>query len=79
MVICAFRNYRDYFANDIYSSAMHRTDTDLASWHYLVLEVPSTVVVFVAISLIAREKDNVRALMWISILVTLGTHFGTLA
>jgi len=69
MVICAFRNYRDYFASDIYSSALKG---DLQSWHFLVLEFPSTIVVFFAISWISREKDNVRALMWISLLVAIG-------
>lgn len=55
MAICAFRNYRDYFASDIYTSALKKKgDTgDLQSWHFLVLEFPSTIVVFVAISWIS--------------------------
>lgn len=132
MAICAFRNYRDYFASDIYTSALKKKGDkgDLQSWHFLVLEFPSTIVVFVAISWISyvgaptprwrswravsfslnslclhhrcyfwrivrdvdnadavplpalflsgvillsrREKDNLRALMWISLLVTVG-------
>jgi len=68
-VICAFRNYREYFASDIYSHTLNR---DLNSWHYVALEFPAAAIVFICISLLARIKNNRFAFFMIIGIVSFG-------
>jgi len=69
MLVCSFRNYREYFASDIYSKALKR---ELVSWHYLALEVPSSIFVFIAISFLSRVKDNRNGLFAVLSIVLAG-------
>eukprot|EP00041_Stephanoeca_diplocostata_P033359 m.1100847 g.1100847 ORF g.1100847 m.1100847 type:complete len:1138 (-) comp24320_c0_seq2:2984-6397(-) len=70
MMICAFRNYREYFATDIYAKAIR--NTQLQSWHYVALECPSTVFVFVAIAVVSRSRSNRIGLLLVQGLVMTG-------
>lgn len=67
--VCALRNYREYFAADIYTHALQR---ELLSWHFLVLEVPSSVIVFIAISVLSRIKDNKKGFFAVLGVVAIG-------
>lgn len=70
MIICAFRNYREYFATDIYAKAIR--NQQLQSWHYVALECPSTVFVFVAIAVVSRSSSNRKGLLLVQALVMTG-------
>lgn len=77
----AVRNFREYFAADIYQQALHKghhhilnkTTTDhVEAWEYLVLELPAALITSIAIYSISFVQSNRKALFMISAFVTCG-------
>lgn len=77
----AVRNFREYFAADIYEQALHRGhhrihnttfNDNVEPWEFLVLELPAAVVTGVAIYSISFVQSNRKALFMISAFITIG-------
>ena len=77
----AVRNFREYFAADIYTQALHKghhhifnktTSANVEPWEYIVLELPAAAITSVAIYSVSFVQSNRKALFLISGFVTCG-------
>lgn len=67
----ALRNYREFFAVDIYNQTL-RQENDITPWQYIIFELPAAVVCVLALMIISRVKSNRNAVLLIDGLMMLG-------